>query len=93
MATRSKVTRAQAHARVCAPITTRTRVHTRTQAPARTHTQRYMYYLLLFRCNSGFANAPKCYRCTYIACFVFRLTFYYAVFYNAKSHKDESIAL
>ena len=57
----SKATRAQAHARACAP----THVHFRTHPPAptrtHTHTQANMQYLLLFHDKNGYVNAPQCY--------------------------------
>ena len=30
----------------------------------------HIYYMLLFRCNTGYANAPQCYFYSYMACFV-----------------------
>ena len=38
--------------------------------PPHTHTHSNVSYSLLFRCKSGFVNAPQCYANTYIACLV-----------------------
>ena len=60
-----KLTRAQAHARACAPTHTQTHARTRMPLPtralerARTLTQKYVI-LYAFHGNSGFVDAPKC---------------------------------
>jgi hypothetical protein len=53
-----------------------------------THSEHVIQRLLLFHDNNGYANAPQCYICTYIASLVFRLIVIFMMHAMLSCNKD-----